>query len=189
MMLNEALQFLLDVLVQPFAAILLLRFHLQWLHAPLRNPVGEFVMVFTDFIVLPARRYIPSIRKLDTSTLLLALLVETLYLTGFIGLQGYPFHGFPLPGLAFWAAVKLLKISLYLLMGAVFVQAILSWVNPYTPYAPVLSGITERFLRPLRRIIPVVGNLDLSTLVLFIVCNLILIVPVAALEHLAMRLL
>jgi len=59
-MINEAMLFLLDVVLQSFAAILLLRFHLQWLRAPLRNPIGEFVMVFTDFIVLRARRYIPS---------------------------------------------------------------------------------------------------------------------------------
>jgi uncharacterized protein (TIGR00251 family) len=64
-MLNEALLFLLDVLLQPFAAILLLRFHLQWLRAPLRNPVGEFVMILTDFLVLRVRRFIPSVRGLD----------------------------------------------------------------------------------------------------------------------------
>jgi YggT family protein len=189
-MLNEALLFLLDVLVQPFAAILLLRFHLQWLRAPLRNPVGEFVMVFTDFIVLPARRVIPSAWGFDSATLLLALLIETLYLTGFIGLNGFVWdHGLPLPGMLFWASVKLLKISLYLLMGAVFAQAILSWINPYTPFAPVLAGITERFLRPLRRVVPVIGNIDLSALVLFILCNLVLIVPIGALEHVAMRML
>jgi len=189
-MMNEALLFLLDVLVQPFAAILLLRFHLQWLRAPLRNPLGEFVMVFTDFIVLRARRFIPAAWGLDTATLLLALLVEAIYLSGFITLNGFSWaQGIPLPGMLFWAAVKLIKMSLYLLMGAVFAQAILSWVNPHTPFAPVLAGITERFLNPLRRFVPVVGSLDLSALVLFIICNLILIVPVSALERLAVQLL
>ena len=111
-MLNEALLFLLDVLLQPFAAILLLRFHLQWLRAPLRNPVGEFVMVLTNFLVLPARRLIPSVRGLDLATLLLALLVEMLYLTGLWWALSNPTHGFLLPGLLFLAIVKLLKISL-----------------------------------------------------------------------------
>ncbi|MBK9161657.1 MAG: YggT family protein [Nitrosomonadales bacterium] len=188
-MINEALLFLVDILLQPFAAILLMRFHLQWLRAPLHNPVGEFVMTLTDFVVLRARRFIPSAWGFDSATLLLALLVETLYLACFIGLQGYPFHGFPLAGLLFWSAVKLLKISLYLLMGALFIQAILSWVSPHSPFTPVLAGLTGRFLRPLRRIVPMVGNLDLSVLVLFIVCNLILILPVGALEQFATRLL
>lgn len=189
-MLNEALLFLLEMLLQPFAAILLLRFHLQWLHAPLRNPVGEFVMVFTDFIVLRARRFIPAVLGLDSATLLLALLAEMLYLTGFISLNGFVWdNGYPLLGMLCWSVVKLIKISIYLLMGAVFAQAILSWVNPYTPFAPILTGITSRFLEPLRRIIPVLGNIDLSALALFIICNLLLIIPVATLEHLAMSML
>lgn len=188
-MLNEALVFLLDILLQPFAAILLLRFHLQWLRAPLRNPVGEFVMVITDFLVLRTRRFVPSAWGFDSATLVLALLVEMLYLAALLWAQGFQFHGFPLPGLLALAMVKLLKISLYLLMAAVFAQAILSWVNPYTPVAPLLAAITHRFLQPLRRIVPMLGSVDLSSLVLFIICQLIVIVPIGALEHLALRLL
>lgn len=188
-MLNEALLFLLDVLLQPFAAILLLRFHAAWLRAPMRNPVGEFIMALTDFLVLRARRFIPAVRGLDSATLLLALLAEMLYLTGFLWAQGYPFHAFPLPGLLFLALVKLLKISLYLLMAAVFAQAILSWVNPYTPVAPLLGAVTGRFLQPLRRIVPLLGSVDLSPLLLFIICQLIVIVPIGALERVAAGLL
>ncbi|HUW26694.1 MAG TPA: YggT family protein [Gallionella sp.] len=180
---NEALLFLLDVLLQPFAAILLLRFHLQWLRAPLRNPIGEFIMALTNFMVLRARRFIPAMRGLDSATLLLALLTEMLYLTGLLWAQGYTFHGFPLPGLLLLAMVKLFKISLYLLMVAVFAQAILSWVNPYTPVAPLLSALTYRFMQPLRRIVPMLGGIDLSPMLLFIICQLIVIVPVGALER------
>jgi YggT family protein len=187
-MLSEALLFLLDVVLQSFAAILLLRFHLQWLRAPLRNPVGEFVMVFTDFIVLRARRYIPSAWGYDSATLLLALLVEMTYLTGVLWIQGYLGHMFPLPGLLVLAAVKLAKISVYLLMGAVFAQAILSWVNPHTPVSSILAVITERFLRPLRQVVPVLGNIDLSSMVLLIICQLIVIVPVGILERMAFSL-
>lgn len=182
-MLNEALQFLLDVLLQPFAAILLLRFHLQWMRVPLRNPIGEFVMVLTDFIVLRARRFIPAVRGFDSATLLLSLIFEMLYLTALLWLMNVQTHQFFLPGLLTLAIVKLFKTSLYLLMGAVFVQAILSWVNPYTPLAPVLNAITWRFLQPLRRVVPILGNVDLSALALFIICQLIVIVPIAMLER------
>jgi len=188
-MLNEAILFLLDVLLQPFAAILLLRFHLQWLRAPLRNPVGEFVMVLTDFIVLRARRFIPSAWGYDSATLLLTLFIEIIYLTGWLWAQGYAFHDFPLPGLLVLAMVKLLKTSLYLLMGAVFAQAILSWVNPHTSIAPLLTTITWRFLQPLRRIVPILANVDLSALLLFIICQLIVIVPIGMLERIAFGLL
>jgi YggT family protein len=188
-MMNEALLFLLDVLLQPFAAILLLRFHAVWLRAPMRNPIGEFVMALTDFMVLRARRFIPALRGLDSATLLLALLAEMLYLFLVLWVQGYAFQGFPLPGLLFLAMVKLLKISLYLLMAAVFAQAILSWVNPRTPAASLLAAFTHRFLQPLRRIVPLLGSVDLSPLLLFIVCQLIVIVPVGALERVAAGLL
>ena len=188
-MMNEALLFLLDVLLQPFAAILLLRFHLQWLRAPLRNPIGGFIMALTDFLVLRARRFIPAVRGLDSATLLLALLTETLYLTGALWAQGYPFHVFPLPGLLALATVKLLKISVYLLMAAVFAQAILSWVSPYTPVAPLLAAVTYRFLQPLRRLVPLLGSVDLSPLLLFIICQLAVIAPIGALEHVATRML
>ncbi|HEU0188473.1 MAG TPA: YggT family protein [Gallionella sp.] len=188
-MLNEALLFLLDILLQPFAALLLLRFHLQWLRAPLRNPIGEFIMVLTDFLVLRARRFVPSVWGLDTSTLLLALLLEMLYQTALLWVLNFPAHGFLLPGLLVLALVKLLRISLYLLMGAVFAQAILSWVNPYSPIAPLLNAITWRFLQPLRRIVPVLGNVDLSALLLFIICQLIVIVPIGMMERIAFGLL
>lgn len=188
-MMDEALLFLLDVLLQPFAAILLLRFHLLWLRAPLRNPIGEFIMALTDFLVLRARRFIPAVRGLDSATLLLALLAEMLYLAGALWAQGYPFHGFPLPGLLVLALVKLLKISLYLLMLAVFAQAILTWVNPHTPAAPLLATVTYRFLQPLRRMVPLLGSVDLSPLLLFIICQLLVIVPIGALERVAAGLL
>ena len=187
-MFQEALLFLLDVVLQSFAAILLLRFHLQWLRAPMRNPIGEFVMVFTDFLVLRARRYVPSAWGFDSATLLLALLVETLYLTCVMWIQGYLGHVFPLPGLLILAAVKLFKISLYLLMGAVFAQAILSWVNPHTPVASVLDVITRRFLQPLRRIVPMLGSVDLTPMLLLIICQLIIIVPIVMLERVALSL-
>lgn len=186
---NEAALFLLDVLLQPFAAILLLRFHLQWLRAPLRNPVGEFAMALTDFAVLRARRYIPAVSGLDSATLLLALTVEFLYLTSMLWAQNYPFEFFPFAPLLFLATVKLFKISLYLLMAAIFAQAILSWVNPHTPFAPLLDAATRRFLLPLRRIVPPLGSVDLSGLLLFIAIQLVLIVPVGALERIALRML
>ncbi len=188
-MLTEALSFLIDALVQPFAAILLFRFHAVWLRAPMRNPVGEFLMALTDFIVLRARRFIPAFRGLDSATLLLAFAVEFAYLGAFLWVQGYAYETFPLVGLLAWTAVKLLKISIYLLIATLLAEAILSWVNPHTPLAPMLYAVNRPFLQPLRRSIPPVGNVDLSVLVLLLICQLILIVPIGGLEQAVQRLL
>ena len=187
-MLNQALLFLLDVLLQPFAALLLLRFHLQWLRAPMRNPIGEFIMTLTNFLVLRVRRFVPPLHGFDSASLLLAFLAECIYLVASLWAQGVEFAGFPVIGLLAWTLVKLLKISIYLLIGALFIQAILSWVNPHTPVAGLLNVITHPFLAPLRRRIPPIGVVDLTVLILFIVLQLILIVPVAWLESMAFRL-
>lgn len=188
-MMSQALLFLLDVLVQPFAAVLLLRFHAVWMQAPMRNPIGEFVMALTDFAVLPLRRYVPKAMGLDTASLLLAFAVEWCYLVANLWAQGYPFDMFPVLALCAWTLVKLLVLSIYLLMLMLFVQAILSWVNPYSPVGPIAHAFTQRFLNPLRRVIPVVGNIDFSVLALLIICQLILIIPVGALEQLVSRML
>ena len=188
-MLGEALSLLIDALVQPFAAVLLFRFHAVWLQAPMRNPIGEFLMALTDFVVLRARRFIPRAWGLDTATLLLAFVVEFIYLSAFLWIQGYAFETFPLAGLLAWTAVKLLKISIYLLVATLIAEAILSWVNPHTPLAPMLAAVNRPFVQPLRRRIPPIGHVDLSVLVLLLICQLILIVPIGGLEQAAQRLL
>jgi len=187
-MLSEVMQLLLDIFVQGFAGVLLFRFLLQWLRAPMRNPVGEFIMAVSDFVVLRARRFIPPIWRLDSSSLLLALCAEMIYLGLTLSIDGYPFVHFPLLGLLALSAVKLIKISVYLLMSALVAQAILSWVNPFTPLAPLLAAITYRFLRPLQTIVPLIGNVDLSPLLLLVICQIILFVPLAMLESFAVRL-
>jgi len=189
MMLGNIAQLVLDVFLQGFTGVLLLRFLLQWLRAPLRNPVGEFIMALTDFLVLRTRRYIPSFRLLDSATLLLAFFFELIYVSLTLSLQGYVFEHFPLPGLLALSIVALLRLSIYFLMGALVVQAILSWVNPYTPLAPLLAAITQRFLRPIRRIVPLIGNVDLSPLILLVICQIVLSLPLAMLENLSGQLL
>lgn len=188
-MLKEAISLLLDALVQPFAAILLFRFYAAWLQAPLRNPMGEFIMALTDFAVLKARRYVPAIAGLDSATLVLAFIAEFVYLIGFLWVQGYPYEAFPLIAILAWTVVKLLKISVYLLIASLLAEAILSWVNPHTPLAPMLATLNRPFLQPLRKRIPLVGNVDLSVLVLFLICQMILIVPIGGLEQGVQRLL
>ena len=183
----QALQFLLDVLLQPFAVVLLLRFHLQWLRAPMHNPVGEFIMSLTNFLVLRTRRYIPAFRSYDSATLLLAYLFEIIYmyLSEFIWVYKNPDGSFLILGLLAIGAVKLLSLSIILLMLAVIIQAILSWFNPHTQFAPILNVITWPFITPLRRYIPAVGNVDLSAFALIILCQLTLYIPIYFLDKLA----
>lgn len=172
-MLDQILLFLVDTIVTFFVFLLLLRFHFQWLRVPFRNPVGEFVLVTTSWMVMPARRVIPALAGLDVPTLLLAWLVQALglWLQATIG-RVEP----GVVGLLLVAMVDLFRYSLYILVGAVIIQVVFSWINPYTPAAPVLEALTRPFLRPLRRYVPPIANFDLTPLVLVVAVQIILIV-------------
>lgn len=185
-MMQQAAQFLLDAILQPFAIILLLRFHLQWLRAPLRNPFGEFIMALTNFIVLRTRRFIPAFRGYDTSTLLLAYIFEVLYvyLSEFIWIYSSPTGNHLILSLLAMGIVRLLSLSITLLMIAVIVEAVLSWFKPHTSFSPVLHAITAPFIRPIQRRIPPAGTVDLSAFVLIILLQLTLMIPVYFLDKL-----
>lgn len=184
-MLNQAAIFLVETILGLFSLALLLRFYLQLVRAPYRNPVSQFLCALTDFVVIPARRVIPGLWGMDLATLVLAWACEALQLIAVLALRGLDAEattGTLLVAILVLAAIKVLKMSIYILMVAVIVQAILSWVNPYSPIGPLLNSLTQPFLRPLQRRIPMIANVDLSPLVLIIVLQLILMVPVAWLE-------
>ena len=170
--------FLIDTIVSFLVFLLLARFHFQWLRVPFRNPVGEFVLATTSFMVLPVRRVIPGLAGLDLATLLLAWLVQGISLWIQTEIVGAEVGAMALAGIA---AVDLLRYSLYILIFAVIVQAVLSWVNPYTPVGPAFDTITRPFLRPLRRFIQPLGGVDLTPLILLVILQ-VLLFPVGALR-------
>jgi YggT family protein len=176
-MLTQALQFLLETFLGLFAIALLLRFHMQWLRAPIRNPVSQFLNALTDWAVIPARRIIPGFGGLDMASLVLAWLTEFVLIFATFWLRGFPLGG-PL-GLdivlfAFLAFIQIIKLSLYILIVAVIIQAVLTWVSPYSPAMPLLNSFTRPFLRVFQKRIPPVGNVDLSPLFVLVVCQLLL---------------
>lgn len=177
-MLAQITLFLVDTVVTFFVFLLLARFHFQWLRVPFRNPVGEFVVVATNWAVRPARRVVPPLAGLDVPTLLLAWLLQAAGLWAQSAIAGAE------PGVAAIfavAAVDLLRYSVYILVFAVIVQAVMSWINPHAPLAPVFDSLTRPFLRPLRRFVPPVGSFDLTPLVLLVLLQ-VLLIPLAHLR-------
>jgi YggT family protein len=85
--------------------------------------------------------------------------------------------------LLFLALVKLLRLTVYIVMGAVFVQALLTWVNPYHPLAPFFEALTRPFLKPFQKAIPPIGGVDITPVLVLIACQLVLMLPVAWLEQ------
>ncbi|HQS82765.1 MAG TPA: YggT family protein [Thiobacillus sp.] len=185
-MIEAALKFLIQTLGNLFAIAVLLRFMMQLFRVPFRNPFAQFIVALTDFAVKPLRRVVPGLWGLDWACLVLAWLVELVVVTAGYWLDGFPFA---LAGGKIWpvmmglAAVKLLSLTVYLVIGLTLIRAVLSWVNSDTPLVPVVYTLTEPFLRPLRRVVPMISNIDLTPLVLFILCQLVLMVPLLALER------
>jgi YggT family protein len=189
---GQALVFLVTTIGGLFTLALLLRFMLQLLRAPARNPLSQFVVALTDFAVRPARRVFPGWWGLDFASLVLAWLVELAQIWIVLQIKGYelgPEVGIALVALALLALIQVLRVAVYIVMVAVILQAILSWVSPYNDLTPLLASLTRPFVRPFRKLVPPIGNVDLSPLFVLIVCQLLLIVPLTWAEGAVTRLL
>ncbi len=181
---DQALKFLLDTAFGLLTYAFLLRFAMQWQRAPFRNPFGQAVTALTDWAVKPLRRVLPGFRGLDWSTLALAWLTQFAWLAALAALLGpFGLAAAAVPTLALLAIVELIKALIWILIIAVLIQAILSWVAPDGPLSGLLNALTFRFLAPIRRAVPPLGGtLDLSPLILIVLAQLVLMLPVHWLE-------
>jgi len=180
----EAAIFLLKTVLGILSLAFVLRFYLQLVRATPRNPLSAFVYAITDFLVVPARRFIPGLFGYDLSTLILALITEMLLLIMVLILTGAHLQTFSLMtilGIFCLSSIALLKTFIYIVIVVTFAQAILSWVNPYSPVMPLLAAMSSPFLDVIRRRLQPIGGVDLSPLVLLVVCQLILTWPIESL--------
>jgi YggT family protein len=156
--------FIVDTVAGLFAGFLLLRFWMQALRV--RPPMGLAQSVFqiTDWVIHPIRRLIPGFAGYDWASLIAAFLVALLAMT--LEYVLVPQVSFPL--IALLAVFRMLQWILYGFMALLVLEAVFSWVNPHAPFAPFIRALNEPVLSPLRRIIPVLGGIDFSTLVALI---------------------
>jgi YggT family protein len=178
-MFTNILSFLVGVVTSFFVYLLLTRFHFQWLRVSFRNPIGDFVIATTSWMVVPARRLIRPVGGIDLATLVLAWVIQLLAEYALFSIHGRELGSAPGAAFALFAVLALMELvrfSLHILVFAVVVQAVLSWVNPHTPIGPVLDQATRPFLRPIRRVLPLLGNVDLSPLVLLVLLQVLLLV-------------
>ena len=178
-MLTEILLLVVNTAGGFLTLMLLARFFMQWQRVSFRNQVGHFVVTTTDWLVRPLRRFVPGLFGLDMASLLPAWIIEVLLVAFELSLRGAVFSGnagavaFGLLGVGF---IELLRMMVYLVFAVVLGSAVLSWVSPHAPLAPVLHGLAAPFLRPFRRVIPTIANIDLSPLVLLLVLQIVLMV-------------
>ncbi len=187
-MVNQAIAFVVETIFNLFILSALVRFWMQVLRAPARNPLAQFTMAITDFAVKPLRRVLPGFFKLDIASLAVAWGAELVLLSILSLLQGVELvNGAAISVLMFLALVKLFRLTVYIIMGAVLLQALLTWVNPYHPAAPFFEAMTRPFLKPFQKAIPPIGGVDITPVLVLIACQLVLMLPVTWLEAESLR--
>jgi len=189
-MIQQAIAFVLETIFNLFILVALVRFWMQVFRVPARNPMTQFTIAVTDFAVRPLRRIVPGLFGLDLASLVVAWMAEFLLQALLLMLVSADLPANPAiySVLLFVALVKLVRLTVYIVMGAVLLQALLSWVNPHHPVAPFFDAITRPFLKPFQRAIPPIGGVDVTPVVVLILCQLVLMLPVGWLELQGVRL-
>ena len=177
-----AIGFVLDALFSIFIMAALVRFWMQAFRAPTRNNIAQFTMALTDFAVRPLRRVVPGLLNLDWASLIVAWVAELVLQVLLVLLFQGTINGEVLPVLLFLAFVKLIRLSIYVFMGAIIVQAVLSWVVHNHPMEPFFRAMTRPFLQPFQRAIPPIGGVDITPVLVLIAFQLVLMLPVGWLE-------
>lgn len=159
---------IIDTIGAVFAALLLLRFWMQAVRVRPPLSLGQFMFRLTDWLVLPLRRVLPGMGGYDWASLagafLIALLSVALVLTIRSAFALEPWLLLSILSMVHWIG--------YGFIGLLFIEVIFSWVNPHAPLAPLVRALNEPLMRPLRRVIPPIGGIDLSPLVAFLLLRI-----------------
>jgi YggT family protein len=163
---HNALFFLVKTFSDLYLLTFLLRFILQWVRADFYNPLSQFLFRVTNPLVLLARRIVPSARSVDLPTLVVLFALELLVTWLLLFIDGFSVS---VPLFLQFVALRLINLTLWFYSVSILVYVILSWVaHGYSPMSLILSQLNEPLLRPVRRLLPPIGGLDLSPLLVLI---------------------
>lgn len=167
--------FLVETLFSLYIGAVLIRFLLAWSRANFYNPLSQFLVKITNPVLVPLRRMIPAMGKLDTAAIVLALGLMIIKVFLLVGMQG---SSVGVPVVLTYSIVELLRMVIHIYIFALIIQAVLSWVgNSYgNPLADILNSLTDPILRPIRNIVPTIGMVDLSPMVAILLLYVVLIV-------------
>ena len=160
------LRIIVDTAASVLGGVLLLRFWMQVIRVRPPASVAQFTFTLSDWLVRPLRRVLPGVGGFDWASLIGAFLV-VLLATSVLLLAGASGSA-----VVAYALFRFLNWILYGFMGLLIIEVIFSWVNPHAPLAPFVHALNEPLLRPLRRVIPPLGGLDLTVLVAFILLQI-----------------
>lgn len=172
---TQAFYFIVKTLAQLYLLLLLLRFWLPWLRADFRNPIAQGILRFTSPLIVPLRRFLPAIGRLDTATVLVTFVVQCVVVLLLLAIVRRPAQP---AEVALVSIIELVILSLNLFFFAILIRIILSWVAPgnHNPITALLATLSEPVLRPFRRFIPAIGGLDISPILAIVLLQAAVIV-------------
>jgi len=171
--LSDAALFLVDTILGIYILLVLLRFLLQLVRADFYNPISQFIVRATNPPLVRLRRFIPGLWGVDLAALALLITMEAIRISLTAMLLG---HSPRWTGVIFLSLGELAKLVVYTVIFCIFIRALLSWFSNglQHPITRLLGSFTDPMLRPVRRILPATGGIDLSPLVVFILMMLLL---------------
>jgi YggT family protein len=161
------LQLIVDTVAGVLGGVLLLRFWMQVIRVRPPASIGQFTFTLTDWLVRPLRRIVPGMGGYDWASLIGAFLV-VLVASSILLLAGGSWQN-----VLVLALYRLANWIIYGFMGLLIIEVIFSWINPNAPLAPFVHALNAPLLRPLRRVIPPLGGLDITVLVALILLQII----------------
>ena len=173
----QAVFFLLNAVVSFFCTLFLLRFMMQMARVSFAGQLGDFVVKTTNWAVKPLRRIVPGMGGVDWASLIAALWLQLMLSALLISLSPMELTadsaGMVL--MILMLAVRgLIRLAIYIVIGALILQAVLSWINPYSPIAPLVNQLARPILDPIRRFVPSISGVDLSPLVAILLLQVVL---------------
>jgi len=173
---TNALIFIIQSFAQLYILILLLRLLLPWLRANFNNPLAQAILRATSPLVVPLRRIVPAIGRLDTATFIIAFGIQCLTILIIVALRDWPMDTM---SIAVTAIVSLVTMTVWLFIIAIIIRIIMSWMGggTYNPAMGLIDSIAEPALRPARRLLRPAGGIDLSpyvTIVFLIALTMLL---------------
>ncbi len=181
---TDPLVFLIDTLFSLYVLAVMLRFLLQWTQADFYNPISQFLVKITHPPLRLMRRFVPAVGRIDSSSLVLALLLQIVANFAILAIKGITIGIAAVVVLSF---TDLLKMVLDIFVYAIFAGAILSWFAPggYSGASSLLYSLTDPILNVCRRLLPDFGGIDLSPLVALVLLQLAKMMILPPLHQLA----
>jgi YggT family protein len=169
-----AVNYLISTIIDLYIAAIMLRLLLQWVRADFYNPLCQFLVKVTNPVLVPARRIVPSVGRLDTASVVVMFLLELIQLVIISQLSQ---AGFELQFMLLFSLRKLLVTLLMTYFVLIIARVIVSWIGSQSrhPLIPLIYQLTEPVLRPFSKLVPPISGFDLSPLFALIALRFLLL--------------